>query len=65
MVKKKKVKRKMGRPFGTFSSDKKVVMTFRIARDVAEFLDQAMIEGKSKTAIIENAIRQTYFNKEI
>ena len=61
MVKKKKVKHKMGRPFGTFASEKKVVMTFRIARDVAEFLDQAMIEGKSKTAIIENAIRKTYF----
>lgn len=40
----------------------KIVMTFRIAHDVAMFLEAARLNGKNKTAMIENAVRNTYFN---
>lgn len=61
-MKKKKSKRPPGRPRGSVAETKKTVMTFRIATDVALFLEAARINGKNKTAMVENAIRQTYLN---
>lgn len=58
----KKIKRPPGRPLGSVADNKKVMMTFRIANDVAMFLESARMNGKNKTAMIENAVRKTYFN---
>ena len=60
MRKKEIKKRPRGRPPGMVFPNKRVMMTFRLSQDIAKFLEAERINGKTKTAIIENAIRQVY-----
>lgn len=41
----------------------KTMMTFRIAPDIAVFLETSRKDGKNMTSIIENAIRKIYMNE--